>query len=36
MTIDEIDAPTDLGEASDLVRRYHVGLSGRANREILR
>jgi hypothetical protein len=29
-------APTDLGEAADLVRRYQVGLSSRGNREILR
>jgi hypothetical protein len=29
-------APTDLTEAADLVRRYQVGLSSAANREILR
>jgi hypothetical protein len=29
-------APTDLREAADLVRRYQVGLSSRAKREILR
>lgn len=29
-------APTDLGEAAGLVRLYQVGLSSRANREILR
>ena len=29
-------APTDLGEAADLVRRYQAGLSSRANPEIVR